>query len=168
MNSSCKTRNTLHGFMLISTLITLSVLTVMVLGTLAFYKTQTQIVANAADAQIAFQTAEGALNDATNKLLSGQYNHTSFASNSHGLYLFDANSASILSTINWASQSDRLASYQGNSSAEAAYVIEQLPPGITPGQNMKKPAFVYRITVYAVGPSGQSPVILQSTLQIQQ
>lgn len=156
------------GFILITTFIMVLVLTVMVMGVLSFNTTQTRIAANSSDEQIAFQTAEGALNQAVNNLLAGNYSNTSFTANTAGLYLFNPNNSPLPSTVNWTNSGAVIMSYQGNSSAKAAYIIEALPPGIQAGQSMSKPTWVYRITARAVGSSGAVPVMLQTTVQVQQ
>lgn len=156
------------GFILITTFIMILMLTVMVLGILSYNTTQTRIAANATDEQIAFQTAEGAINQATNNVLAGNYPSSSFLTNTNGLYIFNPTNPPLSSTINWSSTSAVITSYQGGSNAQAAYIVEQLPSGIQPGQNMNKLAWVYRVTARAVGASGGSPIILQTTIQVQQ
>jgi len=155
------------GSVLIITLLLLLMLSVMAIAQMNFNTTQTHIATNTADAQVAFQTAEGALNQATTNLIAGAYPSSSFLSNTNGLYLFNPNNAPLWSTIDWASGNAVIFSFQGNSNARAAYIIEQLPSVVLPGQNASNPAEVYRITARAVGASGGTSVILQSTEQIQ-
>ena len=157
-----------EGSVLIITLLLMLMLTIMAITQISFNHTQTNIAANSADAQVAFHTAEGALNEATNNVLAGTYAPTAFLDNQNGLYLPDPANPPLWTTIDWNSNSDVIKSFQGNSYAQGAYIIEQLPSVIRPGQNMNNPAHVYRITARAVGASGNSLVILQSTEQIQQ
>ena len=155
------------GSVLIITMIVLLMLTIMAVTEVSFNSTQTRIATNTGDKQVAFQTAQGALNDATNNLLANTY--TNFAANTNGLYTLVASSAPRWTTINWSSPSSVIMSFQGSSSAQAAFFIEQLPSVIQSGQNFgSATVFIYRITVRAVGASGQVPVILQSTVQMQQ
>ncbi|MFC5474695.1 pilus assembly PilX family protein [Paraherbaspirillum soli] len=156
-----------RGSVLITTTILVLMLTMMALAALSLNSTQTRIATNAADAQVAFQAAEGALNQAINNVLAGNYAAGGFLANTKGLYLFSASSAPLWSSVDWTSSSAVIQSFQGGSSAPAAFIIEQLPSVIRPGQNMKTPAQIYRITARAVGASGNSPVVLQSTVQIQ-
>ncbi len=156
------------GSVLIITLLLMLMLTVMAITQITFNHTQTHIATNSADAQVAFQTAEGALNEATNRVLSGTYAPTEFLSNTNGLYLSNPANPPLWTTLDWNSNNAVIKSFQGKSYAQGAYIIEQLPSVIRPGQNINNPAHVYRITARAVGASGNSLVILQSTEQIQQ
>lgn len=156
------------GSTLIIALILLVVLTVLAVSQVSFNTILTRVAANTSDALVAFQTAEGALSQATTRLLAGTYSTSNFISNSNGLYLLTPTDAPLWTTVNWSSSGTAVQSYQGNSSATAAYIIEQLPSVTLPGQNMAKPTSIYRITARAVGSSGSSPVILQSIIQIPQ
>lgn len=163
MNSkSCR------GSFLIVSLLLMLMLTVMAVSQISFNTTQTRIASNSADLQIAFQTAEGALNEGTNNILAGSYSPVSFVSNLNGLYTHNPSNDPLWTTINWSSAGAVITSFQGGSKVQAAYIIEQLPSVIAPGQNANNPASVYRITARAVGATGNPVVILQSTEQIQQ
>ena len=162
MKKSCE------GSVLIVTLLLMVMLTAMATTQISYNKTQLHIATNSADVQIAFHTAEGALNEAINNLLAGTYTSSSFLSNLNGLYLPDPSSAALWTTVDWNSNNAVIKSFQGQSNAQAAYIIEQLPSVVKPGQNMNSPTQVYRITARAVGASGNSVVILQSTEQLQQ
>ncbi|MEO6920043.1 MAG: PilX N-terminal domain-containing pilus assembly protein [Collimonas sp.] len=157
-----------RGATLFITTIMMLLLTILALGAMSLNSMQTRIATNAADAQIAFQTAEGALNQAQTNIIAGNYPPGTFVANSNGLYTFAPASAPLWTTVNWSSSSAAIQSFTGNSSAPAAYIIEQLPSVIRPGQNYKKQTQVFRVTVRAVGASGGAPVMLQSTVQIQQ
>lgn len=156
-----------QGSVLIITLLLMLMLTVMAVTQVSFNSTQTRIATNTTDIQVAFQTAEGALSAATNNLLAGNYAVGSFLSNTNGLYLSNASSAPLWTTVDWSGVNSTIKSFQGNSNAQAAYIVEQLPSVIRPGQNMSTPTQVYRITSRAVGASGSSSIMLQSTVQIQ-
>ena len=155
------------GSVLIITLLVMLMLTILAVTKVSLNSTQTRIATNTADEQVAFQTAEGALNEATNNLLAGNYTTTGFLANAKGLYLFNANNSPLWTTVDWTSASSVVLSFQGGSNAQAAFIIEQLPSVLKGGQNSGIPTQVYRITVRAVGASGNSPVILQSTVQSQ-
>lgn len=156
------------GSVLIITLLLMLMLTIMAVAQVSFNGTQTHIATNSADEQIAFHTAEGALNEATNNILANTYAPLGFLSNQNGLYLFDATTEPIWTKIDWSSGSSAIKSFQGKSNTQAAFVIEQLPSVIKPGQNMNMPTQVYRITARAVGATNNTAVMLQSTEQLQQ
>jgi len=157
-----------RGVTLIVTLILLFILTVFAVTEVSYNTMVTRIATNSGDALVAFQTAEGALNQAANQVLIGTYSVNSFLSNSNGLYLFNASNAPLWTTVNWSSSAAVITSYQGNSNAQAAYIIEQLPSVTMPGQSMNKPTLIYRITARAVGESGNGLVIIQALVQVPQ
>ncbi|MCX7117848.1 MAG: pilus assembly protein [Legionellales bacterium] len=164
MNTS---RTTPRGSALIVTLLMLLMLTVLAVSEVSLNSTQTRIATNSADVQVAFQTAEGALNAAINNVLANPSPASSFIAKTNGLYLYDPTSAPLWTTINWSSTNAVISSFQGNSNAQSAYFVELLPSVLKGGQNNNTPTWIYRITVRAVGASGGSPVILQSTVQSQ-
>jgi type IV pilus assembly protein PilX len=156
------------GFILITTLVLIVVLTVLAVTEISVNNTQTRLATNATDSEISFEKAEGALNEAINQVMNHSYNAESFLRNTNGLYLFDKNATPAWQTINWDSNNTSINSFQGNSHSQASYIIEQLPSVVQPGQNMKALTRVYRITTRSVGENGHSSLLLQSTVQIQQ
>ncbi len=158
-----------QGSTLIVTIILVLLLTILGLGGIAVNSTQTRIATNAADSQIAFQTAEGALRLVQSGLLSGTYPKQNFLANSGGLYLLQPSNAPLWKTIDWSSSSDVISGFQGSSSSPSKFFIEQLPSVVPPGTGFKTPQSIsiYRVTARAVGASGGSPVILQDTIRIQ-
>ena len=159
------------GFVLLTALILVLILTILALAGVALNSTQTRVAANSASQDVAFQAAEGALNQAQTNLLNGHYAQSGFSANTNGLYMFNQSAAPIWTTVNWSSSSGAIpvSNWTGLASGvKAFYIIEQLPPVAIPGQSFKTPAKVYRITAYATQASGGSPVILQSLVQIQQ
>lgn len=155
------------GYILLMTLILLVMLTVLALAAVSLNGTQTRIAANATDTEISFEKTEGALNEAINYLLNGTYSAHAFLQNSNGLYLHDPSAAPLWTTVNWASTTAVIKSFQGKSNSKASYIIEQLPSVIQPGQNMKSFTYIYRITARSVGANGNTAVLLQSNIQIQ-
>ncbi|MFA6303428.1 MAG: pilus assembly protein [Legionella sp.] len=155
-----------NGYVLLLTLILLVMLTTLALSEVSLNTGQTRIAGNATDTEICFEKTEGALNQAINSLLSNTYAPSSFASNANGLYLLNQSAAPLWTTIEWTSNSAVIQSFQGSSGSAASYFIEQLPSVIQPGQNMKTPTQIYRVTARALGASGNSATILQTTLQI--
>ncbi len=159
------------GFVLLTALILVLILTVLALAGVALNSTQTRIAANTASQDVAFQAAEGALNQAQQNLLNGNYTQSAFLANTSGLYLFNAATAPIWTTVTWTSSSEAIPVSNWSSlvsGVKAYYIIEQLPSVISPGRSFKTPARVYRITAYATQQSGGAPVMLQSLVQIQQ
>lgn len=156
-----------RGVVLPTTVLLLLTITVLALGAISLNTTQTKIAANTADVQLAFQTAEAALNKVQNDVIAGNYQQATFIAGSPGLYIFDPSATPLWTRVDWSS-SAVLAGFQGSKGPAAAFIIEMLPSFIAPGENFKQPTQVFRITSRAVGPSGSSPVMLQSTVQIQQ
>ncbi len=109
------------GSVLIISLLLMLMLTVLAVSQMSFNITQTHIATNTADAQIAFQTAEGALNEATNNLLAGTYTASSFLGNANGLYLYNASNPPLWTTIDWSNTGAVIMSFQGGSSTQSAY-----------------------------------------------
>lgn len=156
-----------RGSILIMALVMLTILSVLAITQIMLNSTQTRIAANSSDREISFEKTEGAVNQAINYLLKGTYTAATFLQNSNGFYLYDHNTAPLWTTINW-SGSTATNSFQGASGSQASYIIEKMPSVVIPGQNMKTPTNVYRITSRSVGANGNSSVVLQTTLQIQQ
>lgn len=156
-----------QGYILLTTLILLIALTVLALAGVSLNNTQTRIAANATDTEICFEKTEGALNEAINYLINGTYTVNDFLQNTRGLYLFAPTAAPLWTTVNWSSSTAVINSFSGSSGSQASYIIEQLPSVVQPGQNMKTPTYIYRITARSVGASGNNAVLLQSTIQIQ-
>lgn len=155
------------GYVLLMTLILLIALTVLALTEVSLNSTQTRIAANATDTEISFEKTEGALNEAINYLLNGTYSANDFLQNANGLYVLDPTAAPLWTTVDWSSTTAVIKSFQGNSNSQSSYIIEQLPSVIRPGQNMKTPTFIYRITARSLGANGNTALLLQSTILIQ-
>jgi type IV pilus assembly protein PilX len=157
-----------RGVVLFTTMMLLVMLTILALAAYALNTTQTRVATNSADSMVAYQTAEGTLAQAESALLADTYADSSFAANSNGLYVFDPSAAPVWKDASiWSSANAVLPGFQGGSSAPAAYLIERLPSVSKPGSNMRTQTRVYRITARAVGKSGGSAVILQSTVSVQ-
>jgi len=160
--------STQRGVALLTTMMLLVMLTILALAAYSLNTTQTRVATNSADSMVAYQTAEGTLAQAESDLFAGTYADSSFAANSNGLYVFDPAAAPVWKDpAIWSSTNGVLQGFQGGSSAPAAYLIERLPSVSRPGSDMKTQTRVYRITARAVGKSGGSPVILQSTVLVQ-
>ncbi len=167
-SAALRSRHQQRGSVLIITVILVLLLTILGLGTVSLNTMQTRIATNSADAQMSFQTAEGVLNQAQSKLIAGDYAYANFVAGDNGLYLFDPAVVPVWTTIDWSNASAAISSFQGKSSMPGAYIIELLPSFVRPGQSLKRMTRVFRVTARAVGPSGGAPVLLQSTVQLQE
>lgn len=156
------------GFILITTLIFMFMLTVLALSLVSTNSTQTQIAANMSDANITFQKTEGALNQAINLILNNNYAAGNFLLNNNGLYTFNPNNAPLWETVDWTNSGAVISSFDGATGTSASYIIEQLPSVVAPGQNAGRLTRIYRVTGQASGQNPNSRVMLQATVQIQQ
>lgn len=158
-----------RGSVLIISIILILMLTVLGLAMVSLNGTQTKIATNSADALIAFQTAEGVLNQAQALVSAGTYTAKDFSEtspSSTGLYVVQPGNAPLWTTIDWTANSAVLG-FQGSANAPGAYIVELLPPFFSKGNNKRK-ILAFRITARAVGPSGNTPVMLQSVVQVQE
>lgn len=156
-----------NGYVLLLTLVLLVIMTALALANVSMNTTQTRIAANATDTEISLEKTEGALSGGINNLIKGTYNTTNFLQNNNGLYILNPADPPLWSTANWSSPSSVINGFQGYSTSQASYIIEQLPSIAKPGQNMKTPTRIYRITARAIGANGNTTVMLQSTVQMQ-
>lgn len=155
------------GFILITTLVLLVMITIIGMAQISMNSTQTKVTANTTDIEINYEKTEGALNEAINKLIKQEYDNEDFANNTNGLYLCNSNAAPTWKTLNWDSAASVIPSFQGLSGKQASYIVVQLPSVAQPGQNMKTLTRIYRVTSRSVAQSGLSSVMLQNTVQIQ-
>jgi len=161
-------RSARRGFVLITVLLIVLLITVLAIAIVSLNTNQTRIATNAADSQISFQTAEGALTQASAAVLAGTYSSAQFAANTAGLYTYNASAtAPLWTTVNWNSSTAVITGFQGDASAAAAYIVEQLPSVIKPGEDFKHPTMVYRITARGVGATSNSVTILQALVTFQ-
>lgn len=157
-----------QGYILLTTLVLMIMISVMAITQVSSNTSQTRVATNATDTEITFEKTEGALNEALNQVINSTYTTESFLRNTNGLYLFDHTAAPLWKTVNWSSTAAVIPSFQGSSGSQASYIIEQLPSVVQPGQNMSKPTRVFRATARSVGANGNSSIMIQSTVQIQQ
>lgn len=168
IHMSIPQKNRQKGFILITTLVLMVMLTVLALIQVSNNSTQTRMATNSTDTEISFEKTEGALNEAVNKMIGNSYSSISFIRDANGLYVFNPDNPPIWGTVDWNSGTDVITSFGGSSGLTASYIIEQLPSVVQPGQNMKSSTRIYRITGRTVSGSGNFSTLLQSTLQIQQ
>lgn len=162
-----------RGFVLLTALVLLLVLTLAALVAMVYQANQARVAGNTANAQISFETAEGALRIAEGQLLTGAYTGVPFTTaGNNGLYLFNPLQAPLWTNPStWSGSGTTFAStFSGLSSAAPQVMIEQLPSVAMPGQSLASVQYgggvqtvnVYRITVRAVGANGKAPVMVQS------
>jgi len=156
-----------QGYVLLTTLILMIMLTMLALTQVSLNTTQTRVTTNVTDTEITFEKTEGAVNEAINSINNGTYISASFLNNSNGLYLYNQNSSPLWKSVNWSSGAV-INSFQGKAGSQASYLIEKLPSVCQPGQNCKIPTNIYRITGRGLGANGNSSVVIQTTVQTQQ
>lgn len=154
-----------QGYILIMTMILIVLITMLALNQVSMNTTQTRVAANATNATVSFEKTEGAVNEAANNLLNGTYRTANFVKNGAGLFIFDPTVSPVWAANSWSSSNSITSTFQGSTSTKASYIIEQLPSVILPGQNIKTPTYIYRIT--ATGGSGNTTQLIQSTIQLQ-
>ena len=133
------------------------------------------VTSNSLSSEIALQGAESALRQSFSAMLTGSFDTANYSANTNGFYALNAASAPVWqqnanSASFWTNTQNAVQSFQGNSQYPAAYVVEKLPNTITAGQSLGNTnsygqasnGEVFRVTARAVGPQGQSPVILQA------
>lgn len=167
------TKSTQHGFVLITAILMLLVLTLIALLAMALPAVQTRVASNTANAQIAFATSEGTARVAQ-RVLSGVIPTKSAfltAANATGLYFFNPANPSWWSALPWTPASVTTSPFSGNSSAAGQYIAEELHPIRLPGQSAGSSTYgsggliprVFRITAQAVGANGQTVEQVQGT-----
>lgn len=165
-----------QGYILISTIIMVLLITLLAFAGISFNSTQTRMATNSKDGQIALQSAEGALrqlsvivasgfvntpclNPATVAITSGQLN-TTCVGTSNQTPLWQA------AGTTWFTALPSGTIYQGDSSTTPSYIIEQLPPTYVPAYG-SNPLYGIRITVRASGAISTTPqVMLQTVVMI--
>jgi type IV pilus assembly protein PilX len=166
------------GFVLITVLLLVLMLTVLAIAIVSLNTGQTRIATNAADSQVSFETAEGALNQAVQAAYGGTLAAQTYTNTVTGPYFMynpavaGADGAPgvppVWTTVNWSSPTAVVPAFQGNSSTTAAYIVEQLPSVAMAGQNQAAKTVVYRITARAVGQSSNTVTMLQTIVSYQQ
>lgn len=163
------------GAVLVVALIFMLVIMILGLAGSMQARLRMHIASNSLSSQIALQSAEATLKQSYIAMLNGNFDGASFSSNSNGYYQLSTSSAPIwqqnISTASfWTNTSKAIQGFQGSSQYPAAYVVEKLPNVIAPGQSAGNAGnygqisngATFRVTTWAVGPQGQSPVILQA------
>jgi type IV pilus assembly protein PilX len=182
---SMQTRSSQQGYILISTIIIVLLITMLALAGVSFNSTQTRIATNSKDGQIAFQTAEVVLRQVSDIVQSGAFapvgklgcgllgapvvpTELYATCVGSGLTAATDNEIPLWQTANapWlAVLPNGTTTFQGGSSQPGAYIVEGMPtntnvPGSSAGLSLRP----YRITVEAWGGVNGAPpqVMLQS------
>ncbi len=69
-----------------TTLVLMIMLTALAVTQVSLNSSQTRVAANATDSEISFEKAEGASNEAVNKIINHSYSSENFINNNNGLY----------------------------------------------------------------------------------
>lgn len=156
-----------RGFVLVTALILMLVLTVLAVGGVSLFGGQVRTAANIASQEIAFQAAEAALQQAQTNIFAGAYPLAQFQQDSGGLYQNYPLNPPLWTTIDWTSSAAVIpvTILTGlPSGVQAAYTIELMAPVVPLGSSSQNPSNVYRITAEGTQASGGAPVILQSVV----
>ncbi len=153
------------GYILITTLILLLMLTILGVSQISINSSQTRVATNVTDSETSFEKTEGAGNEAINRILANSFNTNNFINNTNGLYLFNQNETPIWQTVNWNNNTAVISSFSGLNGTQASYVIEQLPSVAQTGQNIRTLTKIYRVTGHATGQTGAFSVLIQNTIQ---
>lgn len=172
------------GFVLVVALILLLVLTLLGLAAAQSTSLEERMARNARNHDMAFQAAEAGLSAAQSAILQGLWTNADYSGNANGLYMLasccGANTWTSAWTVAnaWTTALPMDTAVPGLSIAgipagqQPVYIIEQLPPVATPGNNLGQqqsgsgapPVQPYRITVYATGGDQTTHVILQTVV----
>jgi type IV pilus assembly protein PilX len=179
-----RTRPLQQGYILISTIIIVLLITLLALAGVSYNSTQTRIATNSKDGQIAFETAEAVLRQVADNIATG---NASMA----GVGCRPMGTAAVAGVINatcelmsnldetplWQTASppwqfalpNGSATYKGSSSQSAGYIVEGLHPISAPASSLSSPGTAsvrpYRVTVEAWGAiSGSAPQVMLQTI----
>lgn len=158
-----------RGMVLPTVLIMLLILSVAATVVSEQISTQTRMAGNSANTAISVQTGEAILRYATSQLVSGTYTEAQFRGNTNGLYYFNAANYNSSTRLPWQTSAGWSTAYKippsvfGDLAQERDFMIEELPPVITPGGSTHK---AYRITARVVGHGGQGVIIMQTLYKI--
>lgn len=173
------------GYVLLTTIILVLVMTLLALAGVSLNSTQTRVATNSRDYQIAFETAEAALRQVNGNLIAGLTDSKCIPSGATvvaGIINYTCQGPGIDTTplwqtngAPWSSSLQTGATYQGDSFQPAQYIVEQLVPKVAPGYGGGSSVggtvyiFPYRVTVLATGAinngaAGTTQVMLQNML----
>ncbi len=161
-----------RGIVLPTVLVMLLILSVASMVIMEQIGTQTRMAGNSASSSISVQAAEAMLQIATSKLLAGSYPETAFRANANGLYFFRASNYSVSTPVpwktaaGWNSTPAQPVIFAGDTTTERKFMIEELPPVLSPGAGSSKPPKAYRITARVIGPGNQGSVMLQTLYKL--
>ncbi|HQU16868.1 MAG: pilus assembly PilX family protein [Gammaproteobacteria bacterium] len=161
------------GSALIVSLLILIVLTVLGVAAMSTNSLEEKMAGNTRQSDLAFQSAESALRDGEIDLSTNNPTGYNSACTS-GLCLPSTTGISVWQTVNWATNARAYGAYTGAAALagvpKPAYIIEQMPPAVTPGCNLGQTGTynngpcsfqVYRITARGTGPDGTAVAMLQ-------
>lgn len=161
-----------QGYILISTIIMVLLITLLALAGISFNSTQTRIATNSKDYQIAMETAEATIRQVSENVASAAVNYCT-ATVAVALTNAKINTECVGTTdetplwqqpgTTWLTVLPGGATYQGSSSTPGSYIVEMLPTtGST--DNQKTYNFPMRITVRASGAISATPQVMLQTI----
>jgi type IV pilus assembly protein PilX len=164
------------GVVLFVALILLLILSMIGVTVARMQTVEERMARNENSRQLAMQAAEAALRSGEDYLAANPPPISTFAKNTNGLYALSLSTGSSIPALNWSTPSNYMA-YSGaalNGAALSAapvavrapkVVIEYLPGGALPGQDLSNPPPTYRVTVQGMNADGGPSAALQSIFQ---
>lgn len=158
-----------RGLVLPTVLIMLLILSVAAVVLAEQISSQTRMAGNSANMDTTLQAAEATLRDGANALTSGSVTEAQLRGNAAGYYYFNAANYNATTPVPWQSANAWAAvvkdpaAWSGNANISRKYMIEELPPVVSPGGSTQK---AYRITARAIGLDGKTVVMLQTLYKI--
>jgi Tfp pilus assembly protein PilX len=162
-------RSPARGLVLPTVLIMLLILSVAAVVLAEQISSQTRMAGNSANMDTTLQAAEATLRDGANALINGNVTEAQLRGNAAGLYYFNAANYNASTPVPWQSATAWAAvaadtvAWSGSSKIQRKYMIEELPPVVSPGGSTQK---AYRITAQAIGLDGKTVVMLQTLYKI--
>ena len=161
-----------RGIVLPTVLVMLLILSVASMVIMEQISTQTRMAGNSASSSISVQVAEAMLQMAAHNLQTNKYSENQFRSNANGLYFYRASNFSPSNPVQWKTAAGWNSTpaqpviFAGDPTTERKFMIEELPPVLSPGIGSSKPPKAYRITARVIGPGNQGSVMLQTLYKL--
>lgn len=159
-----------RGLVLPTVLIMLLILSVAAVVLAEQISSQTRMAGNSSNMDTTLQAAEATLRDGANALTSGSVSEAQLRGNSAGYYYFNAANYNATTPVPWQSATawttavnDSVAWSNSTKLTSRKYMIEELPPVVSPGGSTQK---AYRITAQVIGLDGKTTVMLQTLYKI--
>jgi Tfp pilus assembly protein PilX len=158
-----------RGLVLPTVLIMLLILSVAAVVLAEQISSQTRMAGNSANMATTLEAAEDTLRDAAVIATGGTVTDAMYRGNANGYYFFNAanyNATTLvpwLTTAGWNAAKTDSIPWGGSTKLLRQYMIEELPPVISPGGSSQK---AYRITARVTGLDGKTVVMLQTLYKL--